>query len=89
MKLSQLTSYSLRSTVSIFANAINFRTTEVNIDNVLHVNECTPLIPMNELDRLIKDFSTFNKEFSMVRDSTHLYDEQFSMCYRQMKGEGL
>lgn len=69
--------------------SFNRHAPEGNIDNVSHINNYTPFIRANELDRLVKDFTTFNKEFSMVQDSTHLYDEQFDICCRAMKDEGL
>ena len=89
VKLAQLKSFSLISTAFIFADAINYYATEGNIDNASHISDYTPVIHVNELDRLDKDFATFNKEFSMVQDSTYLFDEQFGTCYREMKDEGL
>ena len=89
VKLAQLKSYSPISTVSVFANVINRHAIEGNVDNVSHISDYTPFIHANELDRLVKEFATFNKEFSMVQDSTYLFDEQFGICCRAMQDEGL
>ena len=89
VKLVQLKSYSPISTAFIFANVINHHATKGNIDNVSHVSDYTFFINTNELDRLVKDFVAFNKEFSMVQDSTHIFDEQFGMCCIEIQDEGI
>ena len=75
------------SIVSIFSNLINCHATEGNVDNVSHISECAPFIHSNELDRLVKDFATFNKEFSMVQDSTRRFDEKFGIFCRAIQNE--
>ena len=73
--------------MSIFVNVINRHSTKVNVDKVSHISEYTPFIYSNELDRLVKDFATLNKEFSMVQDSTRSFDEKFGIFCRAIQNE--
>ena len=89
IKRAQLKSYSPISTAAIFSNVLNRHATDGNVDNISHINDYTKFIHESELDNLVKEFSSFNKEFSIIQDSTHLYDENVGICSRSMSDEGL